>query len=72
MSGGSRHMKLQVRCYAGRKANERPVRFQLKDRDYLLKEVLDQYYDPVGSFFNVRADDGNPHILRHNTKTDEW
>src|SRR2546425_2551657 len=37
-------MKLQVECYSGRKADERPVRFQLSERGYLVEEVLDQWY----------------------------
>jgi hypothetical protein len=33
-------MKLKVECYAGAKVDERPVRFQLDERDYLVEEVL--------------------------------
>jgi hypothetical protein len=39
-------VKLRVECYAGRKADERPVRFQLRDRDYMVDEVLDKWYGP--------------------------
>jgi len=31
---------VRVQCYAGRKADERPVRFQVGDREYLVEEVL--------------------------------
>jgi len=48
-------MGLQVQCYAGRNADERPVRFQLKDRDFIVEEVLDQWYGPDDLFFKVRA-----------------
>ena len=65
-------MKLRVECYAGRKADERPVRFQLDDRHYLVEEVLDQWYGPDDTFFKVRADDRNLYILRRNTSRDEW
>jgi len=67
-------MKLRVECYAGRKADERPVRFELDGRDYLVEEVLDQWYGPDAQFFKVRADDGNLYILRHRTsgEPDEW
>ena len=65
-------MKLRVECYAGRKADERPVWFQLDDRDYLVAEVLDQWYGPDDTFFKVRADDRNLYILRRNTSRDEW
>jgi hypothetical protein len=63
-------MKLQVECYAGQKADERPVRFRLDDRDYMVEELLDQWYGPDDVFFKVRADDGNQYILRHQTSRD--
>ena len=65
-------MKLRVECYAGRKADERPVRFQLDDRHYLVEEVLDQWYGSDDTFFKVRADDRNLYILRRNASRDEW
>ena len=61
-----------MQCYAGWKADERPVRFRLKDRDFIVEEVLDQWYSPNGVFFKVRADDGNLYILGHDQPTDEW
>jgi hypothetical protein len=65
-------MFLRVQCYAGRKADERPVQFQLGERGYIVEEVLDQWYGPNETFFKVRADDGNLYILRHNNAPDEW
>jgi hypothetical protein len=65
-------MKLRVECYAGTKADERPVRFQLGERDYMVDEVLDQWYGPDDVFFKVRTDDGNLYILRRNTAADAW
>jgi hypothetical protein len=56
----NRNMKVQVECYSGRKADERPGRFRLE-------EVLDQWYGPEHVFFKTRADDGNLYILRHET-----
>jgi len=60
-------MKLEVDCYSGRKADERPVRFRLDGREYLVEEVLDQWYGPQDAFYKVRADDGNLYILRRET-----
>ena len=65
-------MIVRVECYSGRKADERPVRFELGGRGYEVREVLDQWYGPEDTFFKVRADDGNLYILRHQAKTDEW
>ena len=67
-------MRVQVQCYAGRKADERPVRFGLNNHEYLVEEVLDQWYGPEHVFFKVRADDGKVYILRHETSRSngEW
>ena len=60
-------MKLDVECYSGRKADKRPVRFRLDGREYLVEEVLDQWYGPRDAFYKVRADDGNLYILQRDS-----
>jgi hypothetical protein len=60
-------MKLEVDCYSGRKADERPIRFRLEGRQYLVEEILDRWYGPHDAFYKVRADDGNLYILRCDT-----
>jgi len=60
-------MNVQVDCYAGRKADERPVRFRLNGHVYIVEEVVDQWYGPEHVFFKVCADDGNSYILRQET-----
>ncbi len=67
-------MRIRVECYAGRKADERPLRFLLDEHDYAVQEVLDQWYGPDSTFFKVRAGDGNLYILRHLTfsEGDAW
>lgn len=64
-------MKLQVECYAGRKADERPVGFSLEGRHYTVEDVLDRWYEPESIYFKLRADDGNVYILRQQTTTPE-
>ena len=62
-------MKLSVECYAGHKADERPVRFWLDEKRYHVEAVLDQWYGKDGIFFKVRADDGNLYIVRQQTSS---
>lgn len=64
-------MKIEVQCYSGRKADERPVRFRVGGREYIVEDVLDQWYGPDAGFFKVRADDGNLYILRQDRSTPE-
>jgi hypothetical protein len=63
---------VQVQCYAGRKADERPVRFRVGDRDYIVEEIIEQWYGPDDSFYKARADDGNVYLLRRRTSTGTW
>jgi len=67
-------MRLQVQCNPGSKADERPLRFQLNDHEYMVEELIDQWYGPEHQFFKLRADDGNLYILRHQTSVPngEW
>ena len=62
-------MKLEVDCYSGRTADERPVRFRLEGHEYMVEEVLDQWYGPSDAFYKVRADDGNLYIMRREAST---
>jgi uncharacterized protein (UPF0128 family) len=70
----SNDMNVPVECYSGRKAEERPVRFRVDGHEYVVEEVLDQWYEPEDVFFKVRADDGNVYVLRHRTSVPdgEW
>ena len=63
---------VQVQCYAGRKDDERPVRFRVGDRDYIVEEIIEQWYGPDDSFYKARADDGNVYLLRRRTSTGTW
>ncbi|MGE5568948.1 MAG: hypothetical protein ACM3S5_07930 [Rhodospirillales bacterium] len=65
--------RVQVECYAGYKADERPLRFYLGQREYRVVEVVDQWYSPGATYCSVRAEDGNLYVLRHAVDpADEW
>ena len=57
--------RLRVECYSGYKADERPTRFYLGEREYQVEELIDQWYGPEATYFRVRASDGNLYVLRH-------
>lgn len=66
---------LQVECYSGYKADERPLRFTVgpgAGRTYEVREVVDQWIEPGSRSFKVRADDGNLYHLRHEEAGDVW
>ena len=60
-------MRVRVQCYSGRKADERPIRFRVDEREYVVEELLDHWYGPEEAWYKVRADDGNIYILRQQT-----
>jgi hypothetical protein len=66
---------LKVECYAGYKADQRPLRFTPAVRGaptYEVNEILDQWYGVGYQCFKVRADDGNIYIIRHEDEDDGW
>lgn len=65
-------MTVRVVCYAGGRADERPIRFYLDAHEYLVEEVVDQWYGPDHVFFKVRASDGSLYILRRGGLAEEW
>jgi hypothetical protein len=66
---------LKVECYAGYRADERPLRFTLgcpAGQALEVMEVLDQWHGVGYRCFKVRADDDNLYILRHQEAEDVW
>lgn len=64
--------EMRVECYAGQRANERPLRFVLRGRKFEVQEIDGRWYSPQGSYFRVRADDGNFYVLCHDEGQDVW
>jgi hypothetical protein len=65
-------MNVEVQCYAGYKGDERPVRFRIGDRDYMVEEIVEQWYGPDHAFYKVRADDKNVYLLSLQRSTGTW
>ena len=63
---------LRVECYAGQRADERPLRFSAGANSYEVRSVDDKWYSPDATYFRVTADDGNTYVLRHDKAKDEW
>jgi len=63
---------LRVECYAGYRADQRPLRFALRGHVFEITEVQDQWYSPGAIYFRVRADDGDYFVLRHDEGQDVW
>jgi len=69
---------VQVECYSGYKANERPVAFIFHGERLEISEIPDRWYEggiehdrPIVDYFKVKAD-GDVFILRYESETDTW
>jgi hypothetical protein len=65
-------MLIEVECYTGYRADERPVRFVMSGRRYEVIEVEDRWYSPREAHFRVVASDGNRSVLCHDEGKDLW
>ena len=51
---------------------ERPVAFQVHDRRYRIKEIVDRWYSAGEVFFKVEADDNNIYLLKYEEGRGCW
>jgi hypothetical protein len=65
-------MRIEVECYAGYKADERPVRLRLREEALDVVEVEDQWYSPGETFFRVRVSNGDRYVLKQIEAQDTW
>lgn len=63
---------VEVECYAGYRADERPVRLRLGEQSFEVAEVEDRWYSPGETFFRVRLANGDMYVLRHVEAQNTW
>jgi hypothetical protein len=70
---------IDVECYSGYRANERPVAFSFDERRWEVAEIIDRWYEggpqsnqPALDFFKVRTTEGRIFLLRYNSLFDAW
>lgn len=64
--------KIKVDCYAGYKANERPVTLSLGKKRLKVTDILDKWYGPDYTYFKILAEDANIYIVRCCEANDHW
>jgi hypothetical protein len=62
---------VHVECYAGYKADERPLRFRIGDREFAVEQVLDRWTAPEADGFRVRTASGI-YVLERNRTDGTW
>jgi len=68
----SRLKTIQVSCYSGYKADERPIQFTFRGRKLTVLELLDRWYGPDHSYFKVVAHDNRIYLIRYDHDDDLW
>ena len=63
---------LEVECYSGYKADEKPISFILNSKKYMVEKIIDQWRSPEFEYFKVQADDGTGYLLRNDERNGEW
>jgi len=70
---------IQVKPYAGHKADESPLRFFWQNRWIEIRQITDRWRQgggdpewPVADYFKVLTDDRQERLLKHDIETDEW
>ena len=71
--------QVDVECYSGHKANERPTAFTYQGRRLEISEIVDRWYEgsvsadrPQIDYFKVRTADGQVFLLRYLSLFDAW
>jgi hypothetical protein len=79
MSTDTDWQQIEVECYSGYKANERPVAFTALACRWEVSEIVDRWYEgvikreePVVNYFKVKTSDGSIFILRYDAHADVW
>ena len=72
LKGGREVSGIEVECYSGCRAHERPLRFALSGVWRQVTEIEDRWYGPSSLYFRVRADDGDTYVLRYDEDLDVW
>ena len=70
--GPVREQVVCVECYSGYKADERPLRLNLRDGAKDIVAIEDRWYSPGATYFRVLVDGGDHYLLRHEEAQDVW
>ena len=63
---------IKVECRSGYQIKKRPVAFQLCNRQYKVKEVVDRWYGEGAVYYKVEADDHNIYLLKYEKGQGCW
>lgn len=70
---------IDVQCYSGHEADEKPQAFRWAGRRIEVEEIVDQWYQgsndpewPIANYFKVHGSDGKEYLLKQDRESNEW
>jgi hypothetical protein len=63
---------IKVETYSGYTADERPVSFIIREKNFTVEEIMDRWYGEEHDYFKLKADDAYTYIIRYDRTTHEW
>lgn len=70
--GTLKSIPIQIKCYAGYRAEETPRVIGFKSHQIRVIKVLDRWLDPAHRYFKLLGDDDGVYIVRHDTRSEQW
>jgi hypothetical protein len=64
--------RIEVQCYSGYKADERPLSFVLDGKKLMIDKIIDRWRTPGYDFFQVVADNGKTYLLKNDRESGRW
>jgi hypothetical protein len=65
-------MRIRVECYSGYRAEERPRRLHIGERQVEVADILARWLTPEYRYFKVLGDDGKPYLIRQPVEGNDW
>src|SRR5215472_8817952 len=65
-------LPIHVDEYSGHRASQRPRSFTVDEQVFNIEAVLDQWYEPSGTYFKVQTTERKVYLLRYDGEGDEW
>ncbi|RLC30283.1 hypothetical protein DRH13_04565 [Candidatus Woesebacteria bacterium] len=72
MPGNKSLKEITVVAYSGYKANERPLRLLIDEKDLEVEQIIDRWCGVEHDYFKCLANDGQVYLLKWHRIHDQW
>ena len=64
--------EIKVVAYSGYKANERPLRLTIDDKEMEVEQIIRRWYGEDHDYFKCLANNGEVYVLKWHRIRDQW